>query len=607
MPNLLPSFRNPIIRNLCALSLFVLLTLPAFHPLPWQAGSKTIGGKTDNYIFLWDLWWVQYSLVELHQWPLHTDFIFPPTGCSLAYHTLCLGNGLLGLLFGSTVNILLAHNILLMLSFALAGFFTFLLVRELTGSTAGALAGGIIFAFSQPKWTAVFHGQMNISTTQWIPLFLFFLVNSLKRPRWYWSLGLCFSLIATLYTSYQQVVFLVLLTLFLAPFVLYREWRHLTRHPRAAARNGVIIALVTIILASPLLFELATNHQEAVVSMPPSATGNMCIQFDRLVSHQTFRRGWIEAVSWGPARNPMLSIGHVLPAKGPMYGFVVSFLLLLGWLLLPFRKKHRGAIIYWTLAAIPVTWLMMGLRPKVYGVSVPSLVPFVLELLGFSAVRTMYRYSIPLTLLVAILTGFVMAATFRTRQDQEKKPVGPTARRLRQAGKALCITLVVGLPFFEYLKAPLRVVDLPQPPAVYLQDGLGPDDNAVILELPYWCSGGDFWIGSSRYETLYFQSLHNRKMVGGHHSRLGKAVVSQSVFNRTLHYLSNVEFSDLAAPTAENVRNTFRTMGIRHVNITRGLYRPEDEQQLVSFLEDTLDAQLIAEETRFLTYRIPPP
>jgi hypothetical protein len=65
---------NPVVRHLLVFALFAMLTLLAFHPLSWHAGSSTIGGTVDKYIFIWDLWWVQFSLLELHQMPFHSDW-----------------------------------------------------------------------------------------------------------------------------------------------------------------------------------------------------------------------------------------------------------------------------------------------------------------------------------------------------------------------------------------------------------------------------------------------------------------------------------------------------------------------------------------------------
>jgi hypothetical protein len=157
------------------------------------------------------------------------------------------------------------------------------------------------------------------------------------------------------------------------------------------------------------------------------------------------------------------------------------------------------------------------------------------------------------------------------------------------------------------------VTPLPDPPTVYLNGGLADDGGAprhqrnALLELPYWCCGGDFWVGTIRYETLYFQSLHQRPIVGGHHSRISRNAVSNSVFDPTLRYLSHVSLRDRPAPPAIQTRSAFQKRGIRYVNITRSRYRREDETELISMLTGVLGAELIHEDQKYLTYRIPIP
>ena len=73
---------------------------------------------------------------------------------------------------------------------ALAGFFTFLLLRDLTGNRWAAFAGGILFAFSgyltgyPPLQLAV------LRTAIWLPLILWLLWRAYGQPnRWRWWIG----------------------------------------------------------------------------------------------------------------------------------------------------------------------------------------------------------------------------------------------------------------------------------------------------------------------------------------------------------------------------------------------------------------------------------
>ncbi len=419
------------------------------------------------------------------------------------------------------------------------------------------------------------------------------------------------SFVATFYTSYQQCVFIAVLVVFLVPFAVYSGWSDLSRQLRPAVKGLAMFLVISLLLMSPLLFELAAHYGEAVVRFPTTVAGSMSLQPDRLVYNQTFRHWWNDCIQWGPAHHLFQSLDPLIPGRGPMYGYLVASILVVGWILLPLRKENRASIVYWSFSIIPVIWIMMGTQPTLFGFGLPSVVPLLMKLPGFSAVRALYRYSIPLTLMVSILVGFILKTSRENKHDQMAEPAHFSTIRFRSARRLIFISLLILLPYLEYLKIPLQVNNLPAPPAIYLEGGLSgslggaADERSAILELPYWCSGGDFWIGANRYETLYFQTLHNRKLVGGHHSRMCKEAVPQSVFNKPLHYLSEVDFGGMEAPPPVHARKAFRNLGIRYVNASRASYRPEDEDALVSYLVDVLDAELLYEDEWYLTYRIP--
>ena len=44
-------------------ALYIVCTLIALHPLPWNLGSRTVGGRGDLFIFIWDQWWLRYLLL----------------------------------------------------------------------------------------------------------------------------------------------------------------------------------------------------------------------------------------------------------------------------------------------------------------------------------------------------------------------------------------------------------------------------------------------------------------------------------------------------------------------------------------------------------------
>src|ERR1700761_8105993 len=82
-----------------------------------------------------------------------TNLIRFPEGTPVYYHDFAYPKvfaiALLSKVVGTnTTFLILLHNLSLLISFPLAGTGAFYLVRYLTANTAGALAGGFLFAFN---------------------------------------------------------------------------------------------------------------------------------------------------------------------------------------------------------------------------------------------------------------------------------------------------------------------------------------------------------------------------------------------------------------------------------------------------------------------------
>ena len=95
-----------------------------------------IPGGGDAWHNVWNLWWVKQAVVS-GQWNVyHTDLLYFPEGVNLYFHTLALTAGIMSLplqLVG--FNLLASYNLVMLSSFVLAGYGTFLLCHYLLGIT----------------------------------------------------------------------------------------------------------------------------------------------------------------------------------------------------------------------------------------------------------------------------------------------------------------------------------------------------------------------------------------------------------------------------------------------------------------------------------------
>ena len=88
--------RQRVGRLLTLLFFYTALTILFTYPLVWFLGTHHVGQDGgDARIYLWNLWWVDQAVTELHANPFETDFIFYPLGIGLSLHTLGFFQGLL--------------------------------------------------------------------------------------------------------------------------------------------------------------------------------------------------------------------------------------------------------------------------------------------------------------------------------------------------------------------------------------------------------------------------------------------------------------------------------------------------------------------------------
>lgn len=219
----------------CALA--VAWTWPLASRLNWRIPHD----PGDPVLVTWMLWWNMQAVPLTAAW-WNAPIFFPLDGAfALSEHVLGIS------LFASPIQLaggspLLAYNVALLLTFALSGFFSFLLVRHLTGSTAIAFCAGVAYAFAPYRASQLSHIQ--VLSSQWMPLALYGLHRYLAsdRVRWLVVFGVA-TLIQGLSHGYYIFFFAILFGLWLAWFI---DWRH-------APRRGVAIIVAWLIASLPLV------------------------------------------------------------------------------------------------------------------------------------------------------------------------------------------------------------------------------------------------------------------------------------------------------------------------------------------------------------------
>src|SRR6478736_4930008 len=170
-------------ENSAVVLLYTVLTAAMTYPAVLFLHTKVLGGPGDNLHFLWELWYAAHALFDLHKSPFFDPDVFVPFGFSLIRNQdLSPGTVLLFSPLTHFFGEVFTYNFLVLASFPLTDFGTYLFARELWSNRRAALLAGIIVGFC-PYRFAHAAGHLSIVSTQWIPFFFLYLERLVSRPR----------------------------------------------------------------------------------------------------------------------------------------------------------------------------------------------------------------------------------------------------------------------------------------------------------------------------------------------------------------------------------------------------------------------------------------
>ena len=218
-------------------------------PVAANLNSRIAHDAGDPVLNIWILWWNAQATPLTDGW-WNAPMMWPVPG------SMALSEHLLGLSIVATPLQLLgagpitAYNVCLLLTYALSGFFAYLLGKRLTGSTFAGICAGIAFGFSPYRASQLAHIQ--VLSSQWMPLALLGLHAYLDTGarRWLVVFGLAW-LLQALSNGYFLLFFPVLIGAWLLWFV---DWRR-------APRRGLEIVAAGAIASLPLLPVLLKYHE----------------------------------------------------------------------------------------------------------------------------------------------------------------------------------------------------------------------------------------------------------------------------------------------------------------------------------------------------------
>jgi len=156
---------------------FCILT----YPLILKFSTHFFAEQSDGLQNVWNIWWVNKALTELHQPLWQTRYLHYPYGISLLGHALNPFNGFMGILLLRFLTLIEVHNFIVLFSFVAGGLTAFLLAYCFTKSYWSSIIAGFIFTFSNYHFAHA-EGHLNLVSLEWIPLFVLLWYMLVTKP-----------------------------------------------------------------------------------------------------------------------------------------------------------------------------------------------------------------------------------------------------------------------------------------------------------------------------------------------------------------------------------------------------------------------------------------
>jgi hypothetical protein len=480
---------DSFLEHIIVLELYTLLTILAFHKLFILGIDKVlIGDGGDAYQFLWNFWWIKKAILEGRD-IFYTDYLFYPKGTHLYSHTLTLTYSLLAFLIQFvTNNLFLIYNFLVLFSFIIASYSTFLLAKHVTKNLLLSILAGIYFGFSSYMYSKAL-GQLNLCATFIFPLLFLWLIKLVEeenRKKVYLiSTKIFLLLIFTFFTDLYYFSFsLIIVVLFVFLLMLKKQ----------VDKVGTILLLLLSFFSilSPIIIKYLyhvkhcencyTNLQDI---LKPSSPFNY-------FSFSPFSA--FEVINSYLRLNPVYNFSYADSVISFPMSLLIPFFLVF---LLSLKKKillnEKEKKIVFCFSFIFFLFFILSLGPSDPIFHLKNIF-FYLYHLFFPYIRVSTRLAI-VSLLASIIVFIVMFNKIANKNKNYTTGV---------------ILFLIILAYIESFPYKFYFITFSSPPYQIIEMIKNDEDNITILNIP------PEWANSF---SMYLQTIHEKKMLDGYISR----------------------------------------------------------------------------------------
>ena len=377
----------------------------------------------DSVLNAWILAWDTHALLNSSASIWDAPIFFPVKG-ALAFSESLFGNLWITLPVQIlTGNYILAANILSVVSFVLASYFVFLLVKELTGSRWGGLAAGLIFSFNPYRWGQLVHLQL--MPFFWAPLALLFanrFLNSRNfRDFWFALLFTWLQYYASVYLG--TMLLTLLISLFLVHLVLELKGRERLDYFRDKKTlkhffiGALVSAMVLIPLGLPYIkVALKWNFFRTIQENAYYSADSLGFLFPSNVyaNYDWLKNALFEYINTNRGESAVF------------FGFLPYFLAALAMVFLQkkydyFSSGQKKTIIRYAAVSIVMALIMLGPFLSIPGIDTKLPMPFYFVykfIPGGSAMRVPARFAFPFLMTLSVLCGFGISLIIKILKER---------------------------------------------------------------------------------------------------------------------------------------------------------------------------------------------
>jgi len=577
--------------------IYLVIALVLFWPVAINITSTVVNGGGSVYQSMWNLWWVNYATFSMHAPIYFTRMLYYPIGASLVMQDLTPLAAFLSAPL-QAFGLPFTYNIIFLFAFAFSGLTMFMLAMHLTSNKYASFLAGIIYAFS-PVHVAQSYVHLQLTSIEFIPLFVLFMLLIIKERRPVYALGASLSFVFVTFAGgiEQGIMSIVFVALMLIFYISTKERNELI-NKRFAFVFTLMVVLI-LLFGSPFLIPLY-NSISSTNALAYTSHLN-AVQYneewsDSLLSF--FLPSYFNALFNNKLPAFYNAIFTAYPYERVSYiGYATLALAVIG-LYYDYKRHRLKNLGIWLFTAVVFAWLSIGPYLQIEGTAtgVPGIYLIYRIIPMFNLISEPGRFDIMLTMSLAIFAAFGFSE------------IAARAKLLSSRKNMIYIlSVLTAIILIEYVGVPLpgsfintMFVNAHIPKAYYEIGNMAGNFTMLVLPATPNVTSPNLYPGM---ET-YYQTAFKKPMVGGYtavNNYTQSLSVSTIPIDVSSAYLEQGYGLTYASPISENYTNvTLFWLAAYHtafISIIRQAYNQSELMLLASYLSSVFGAPVYQSNT----------